>query len=244
MVKLKGSLFGQGKHYICILQGFCVGIDIHCTGMYQSGDISLGQREGAYFGEVDFSSCYAEIACVGYHAVLFKLIVDKYPAEEGVAEDKCDSEDIYPVCLKPVLEVESCGDKVLCKRDSEQPHIFSCIRQYHYRVLAVGEKIFQPALFLLDSFSAAHLNLSCLLDLFFFAFSVSYGAVDYGGYLHGVTAAHKRDKKSCTQGVQDDKVKSCYAAQGGYYGGDGLYRRGGHKMPHGKEKSCKGGDFL
>ena len=50
----------------------------------------------------------------------------------------------------------------------------------------MGEEILQPASFFFDSFSAAHLNLSCLWCLVFFAFSVSYGAVYYGGYFHGV----------------------------------------------------------
>ena len=95
----------------------------------------------------------------------------------------------------------------------------------------MGEEILQPAAFFLDSFSAAHLNLSCLWYLVFFAFSVSYGAVYYGGYFHGITAAHKRYKKSCAQGVQDNEVKSCYTAQGSYDSCDGFYCRGGHKMP-------------
>lgn len=45
-----------------------------------------------------------------------------------VAEDKCDSEDINPMCLKPALKVEFCGYEILGKRDSKKPHIFSCIR--------------------------------------------------------------------------------------------------------------------
>lgn len=65
---------------------------------------------------------------MGDDAIFFKLIVDEYPAQESVAEDKCDSEDIHPMCLKPALKVEFCGDEILCKRDSKQPHIFSCIR--------------------------------------------------------------------------------------------------------------------
>ena len=71
----------------------------------------------------------------------------------------------------------------------------------------MGEEILQPATFFFDSFSAAHLNLSCLWYLVFFAFSVSYGAVYYGGYFHGITAAHKRYKKSCAQGVL---LAKCY----------------------------------
>ena len=47
--------------------------------------------------KIDLCSCYAEIACVGYDAIFFKLIVDEYPAQESVAEDKCDSEDINNV---------------------------------------------------------------------------------------------------------------------------------------------------
>ena len=43
---------------------------------------------------------------MGYDAIFFKLIVDEYPAQESVAEDKCDSEDIDPMCLKPALKVE------------------------------------------------------------------------------------------------------------------------------------------
>ena len=65
---------------------------------------------------------------MGDNAILFKLIVDEYPAQESVAEDKCDSEDIHPMCLKPALKVEFCGDEILGKRDSKKPHIFSCIR--------------------------------------------------------------------------------------------------------------------
>mgnify|MGYP006885651853 FL=1 len=65
---------------------------------------------------------------MGYDAIFFKLIVDEYPAQESVAEDKCDSEDIDPMCLKPALKVEFCGYEILGKRDSKKPHIFSCIR--------------------------------------------------------------------------------------------------------------------
>ena len=65
---------------------------------------------------------------MGYDAIFFKFIVDKYPAQESVAEDKCDSEDIHPMCLKPALKVEFCGYEILGKRDSKKPHIFSCIR--------------------------------------------------------------------------------------------------------------------
>lgn len=40
------------------------------------------------------------------------------------------------------------------------------------------------------------------------------------------------------------KLSPVILPRGSYYGGDGLYCRGGHKMPHGKEKPCKGGDFF
>lgn len=60
---------------------------------------------------------------MGYDAIFFKLIVDEYPAQESVAEDKCDSEDINPMCLKPALKVEFAAMRYLA-RGIARSHIY------------------------------------------------------------------------------------------------------------------------
>ena len=78
----------------------------------------------------------------------------------------------------------------------------------------MGEEILQPASFFLDSFSAAHLNLSCLWYLVFFAFSVSYGAVYYGGYFHGITALIKGIRSLAPKAFKTTKLSPVILPRG------------------------------